>query len=80
MVGSPVVRSCSHFAESDNTAKRLAHCLHEGRVIRQGKLTQFDYGFHVNAFKNLTATGQKGVVFQSVVKSKPESCKEGLSS
>ena len=50
------------------------------RVTRQGGLTQFDYCFHVNAHKHLTAKGLPAAVIQPGVKSNPGSCKEALQS
>ena len=53
------------------------------RVTRQGGgggggLTRFDYCFHVNAYKHLTAKGLPAAVIQPGVKSNPGSCKEAL--
>ena len=48
------------------------------RVTRKGGLTWFDYCFHVNAYKHLTAKELPAAVIQPGVKSNPGSCKDAL--
>ena len=73
------IRQCLHeeIEEISNLLAGSTRVLR--RVTRQGGLTWFDYCFHVNAYKHLTAKGLPAAVIQPGVKSSPGSCKEALS-
>ena len=72
------IRQCLH-EEIEEISTLLAGSTRVlGRVTRQEGLTRFDYCFHVNAYKHLTAKGLPAAVIQPGLKSNPGSCKEAL--